>query len=395
MSGSDLIWFLIGASVAVAVRLVVSIVLEGALDRSRPSLDAWARSQIATALRRAERGGASDLRRVLGAVRNPRRRNHLVTALAAAATGDQRVTALVHADPVLHAGIREWAHVQLSSDDADRRAEAVEVCGALRPSGYLDLVRVATLDPDDAVQACACAVLLRDDPSSAEGVLLRLIEEDGRWAAELLAADADASSFSSAQRRDHWGPSAALATVTSDMDRADPTEAAFLLGSFDDASVTEALDRLHADAVALALPQITRLLERDHEATRLAAVEALGRSRDGAALLPLASRLADPSRIVRLTAARAIGSAVGPCILEQLRVAVVRTGDATVHARGRDGHVFHMRQSHPESGIEPDDVEDGNVRQAGSGAPSRSFEERAEAEALATAVWEQAGSRAR
>jgi HEAT repeat protein len=317
MTGAALVWHVIGAGTALAARLMGMVIVEELVGRSRPSMQSWATSTVEHAAGRLALGDPGALHRAIGTPRASPRRHQLMLALAARADAEPRIAHAVATDAVVRLRVREWVLVELGSSDADRRAAAVEVCGSLRPDGYLDLVRAATLDADDAVQACACAILLRDDPTTAEGVLLRLIEEDGRWAAELLAPDARGTSFSPTMRSRHWGPSAALATVMPDLDD-DTTDDAVLLGSSDDSTVVGALHRLDSDGVARTRHRIVSLLDRDHESIRLAAVQAIGRSAGRTPVMELAALVGDRSRTVRLAAARSVAAIGGRAALDAL-----------------------------------------------------------------------------
>lgn len=211
--------------------------------------------------------------------------------------------------------LRQWVSDSLEDKEAGRRAHACEVVATLRLRACHGMVLAATGDEDANVRVSATRALCVLDPETAVGVLLGLIEQEGSWAADLLAdllqrvpAQAIAAVM---QRAREWGATPALVKLLASC----PGEVAnsILLSALETdnpelrARVAEAVHASSPEAISA----LATLLTDPHEGTRLSAVRSLGRASNPKALITLSSALSDSSRLVRFAAAQGIGETPG------------------------------------------------------------------------------------
>ena len=211
--------------------------------------------------------------------------------------------------------LRQWVSDSLEDKDAGRRAHACEVVGTLRLRACRGMVLAATGDEDMNVKVSATRAMAVIDPESAVGVLLGLIEEEGTWAADLLADLLQRIPASATEavvlRAREWGATPALVKLLASSSSAVANDV--LLGALetDDpelrARTAEAIHASSPDAIAA----LCALLTDPHEGTRLSAVRSLSRASNPEALLTLSSALSDSSRLVRFAAASGIAGTPG------------------------------------------------------------------------------------
>jgi HEAT repeats len=211
--------------------------------------------------------------------------------------------------------LRQWVSDSLEDKDAGRRAHACEVVGTLRLRACRGMVLAATGDEDVNVKVSATRAMAVIDPESAVGVLLGLIEEEGTWAADLLADLLQRIPASATEavllRAREWGATPALVRLLASSPSALANDV--LLGALetDDpelrARTAEAVHASSPEAVAA----LSTLLTDPHEGTRLSAVRSLSRAANPDALLTLSSALSDSSRLVRFAAASGIAGTPG------------------------------------------------------------------------------------
>ena len=211
--------------------------------------------------------------------------------------------------------LRQWVSDSLEDKDAGRRAHACEVVGTLRLRACRGMVLAATGDEDVNVKVSATRAMAVIDPESAVGVLLGLIEEEGTWAADLLADLLQRIPASATEavvlRAREWGATPALVKLLASSSSAVANDV--LLGALetDDpelrARTAEAIHASSPDAIAA----LCALLTDPHEGTRLSAVRSLSRASNPEALLTLSSALSDSSRLVRFAAASGIAGTPG------------------------------------------------------------------------------------
>jgi HEAT repeats len=211
--------------------------------------------------------------------------------------------------------LRQWVSDSLEDKDAGRRAHACEVVATLRLRACRGMILAATSDEDVNVKVSATRAMAVIDPESAVGVLLGLIEEEGTWAADLLAdllqrIPANATE-AVVQRAREWGATPALVKLLASSPSALANDV--LLGALetDDPELrARTAEAIHASS-PLAVAALCGLLTDPHEGTRLSAVRSLSRARNPEALLTLSSALSDSSRLVRFAAASGIAGTAG------------------------------------------------------------------------------------
>ena len=211
--------------------------------------------------------------------------------------------------------LRQWVADSLEDKDAGRRAHACEVVGTLRLRACRGMVLAATGDDDVNVKVSATRAMAVIDPESAVGVLLGLIEEEGSWAADLLADLLQRIPTSATDavvlRAREWGATPALVKLLA----SSPSAAAndVLLGALE--TEDPELRARTAEAVHASSPEavmaLCALLTDPHEGTRLSAVRSLSRASNPEALMTLSSALSDSSRLVRFAAASGIAGTQG------------------------------------------------------------------------------------
>ena len=211
--------------------------------------------------------------------------------------------------------LRQWVADSLEDKDAGRRAHACEVVGTLRLRACRGMVLAATGDDDVNVKVSATRAMAVIDPDSAVGVLLGLIEEEGSWAADLLADLLQRIPGSATDavvlRAREWGATPALVKLLA----SSPSAAAndVLLGALE--TEDPELRARTAEAVHASSPEavmaLCSLLTDPHEGTRLSAVRSLSRASNPEALMTLSSALSDSSRLVRFAAASGIAGTQG------------------------------------------------------------------------------------
>ena len=210
--------------------------------------------------------------------------------------------------------------MQLREKEPGRRAAAAELVATLRLRSCRGAIAAATSDPDPSVRVAACRCLATIDPAQAFGVLLRLVETDGAWAADLLADVARRLEHSGARdvvaaRAADWAVTPAMVRLLAEQ-RPSLRAGAILRDATRAgdgnvrAGVAEALGReTHPEAVGALVD-----LGDDEERVRLNAVRALGglgALGSRVALIDLSAMLADPSRRVRFAAGAALGALPG------------------------------------------------------------------------------------
>ena len=211
--------------------------------------------------------------------------------------------------------LRQWVSDSLEDKDAGRRAHACEVVATLRLRACRGMILAATGDEDVNVKVSATRAMAVIDPESAVGVLLGLIEEEGTWAAELLADLLQRIPTSATEavllRAREWGATPALVKLLASSPSALANDV--LLGALetDDPELrARTAEAIHASSPT-AVAALCGLLTDPHEGTRLSAVRSLSRATNPEALLTLSSALSDSSRLVRFAAASGIAGTAG------------------------------------------------------------------------------------
>lgn len=279
---------------------------------------------------RAEPGDPEPLRKgaghdaeavVLHALRRSRTRSLALDALTSAARVDRRIARSLRGRDRLVRSLHQSATAQLREKDPARRAAAAELVATLRLRSCRGAIALATGDPDPTVRVAACRCLAVIDPAQALGILLRLVETDGPWAADLLAdvargLESRGAGKVLADRAAERGTTPAMVRLLAGQQQSarvgsilrDATQA-------DDGDVRAgAAEALGRDTHPGSVEVLVDLLTDEEERVRLNAVRALGglgALGSRVALIDLSAMLADPSRRVRFAAAAAMAALPG------------------------------------------------------------------------------------
>jgi hypothetical protein len=253
-----------------------------------------------------------------------------IEALADSARSKPNVARVLRGRDAAVRAITSWVDEQLASEDAYQRAHAVEVIASLRLRSCRGALAAATSDIDPVVRAASCRALAAIDPSSAIGALLRIVETDGKWAADLLAdllarnaelpsdsshdtADGGRSNPLAGERNainarlEDWSATPALLRLADDsMPLSAKRALASALDSGDPELRARAITLLRTQTVEDASEGLERLVNDEVESVRVAAIHALAHFRRPEHVMVLAALVGDASRMVRFTAAEAL-----------------------------------------------------------------------------------------
>lgn len=255
------------------------------------------------------RGGASDFALLFRRLSRPAWRGPVMVALGDAARRDESVRERMTGQPKVARRALRWIAAEVNEVDPQRRVRALEIAGALGLPGSVAVIQVCTLDPHASPRVAALEALYRLDADDNEHALLRVLETDGAWAAELLPAGLDDDDRATSLRRiDVWGISPALSIVVGSSAETSLGAISAMLVSSDVHSVELGLRALHPPLPAPITDRLLSLFEHPDERVRRRAIETWARLgvRDGCALV--AAMVGDPSRTVRREAARALAS---------------------------------------------------------------------------------------
>ena len=326
----DHVWMAAAGLSAVAFGQAGRSVLDQARRGSREARDEAVWTAVSTAARRLGVAGPPAMtampdheaeRIVIKALTSGRTRSLGLDALTSAARTDRRIPRSLRGRTELVRVLQSTAAAQFREKDPARRAAAAEFVATLRLRGCRGAVAAATSDRDPTVRVAACRCLATIDPGQALGVLLRLVETDGAWAADLLADVARKLEHRGARdvvaaRAAEWAVTPAMVRLLAEQ-RPSKRTGAILRGATQAgdgdvrAGAAEALGRhSHPEAV----DALIDLLGDDEERVRLNAVRALGglvAMGSRVALIDLSAMLADPSRRVRFAAGAALAAVPG------------------------------------------------------------------------------------
>ena len=293
---------------------------------------------------------------VIRALGRSRTRSLALDALTNAARVDFRIARNLRGRTELVSALHRTAKAQLCEKDPARRAAAAELVATLRLRGCRAAIAVATNDPDPGVRVAACRCLATVDPAQAFGVLLRLVDTDGPWAADLLADVARRLEHRGAgdivaDRAAEWAVTPAIVRLLG-APRLSERAGAILRDATqaDDGEIRAgAAEALGRDPHPEAVGALVDLLSDEEERVRLQAVRALGglgALGSRVALIDLSAMLADPSRRVRFAAGSAIASLPGgramlahsmgssdPLVCEAVAMALWDDTPESVHVR--------------------------------------------------------------
>lgn len=320
VQGSEVVWGLAGAFTTTAALLSVHSVASQIRLTSVTARRAQAWTEVTDAVRAFCNGDDAAGRPLTRALRRSSTRTIAIEAMADLARADRSVALRLRGrrDDVVY--IREWVAQELRQTDPGRRARAAEVVGTLRLRSCRGPIAVSATDPDPTVRVAACRALAVVDPASAVGVLLRLVEHDGAWAANLLTdllsrsatGDLLDAGRSILDRARDWAPTPALLKLLTNASTVGGDDLLVQVLGHDDpdlrARAAEALEQHDAPEAVTAL---VHLLSDANDQVRLAAVRSLGRLAEPDLLLELAALLGDDSRQVRFAAAAAIARTPG------------------------------------------------------------------------------------
>jgi HEAT repeat protein len=200
---------------------------------------------------------------------------------------------------------------EMRAPDPGIRARALEAAAALVLRDLRGAMMEMVNDHDHIVCVAACRALIAVDPELAIGEILRLVETEGVWAADLLAdvVERNAITVSDAliARTGVWASTPALVTLVAASQSpfaVDTLVAA--LDNYDTATQMRAATGLATAGSLDAIATLQRLVHARDAEVRTAAAQALGTIGDRSAMSGLTSALDDGDRGVRLTAARAL-----------------------------------------------------------------------------------------
>ena len=320
---TEIIWTFTGTVVGLIVCVAASAIVRQVRHNSTGSSQADRWEDASDAVMGFVTGDAGRSAKFSKLLKREDTRSIVIEALSNVARANPEcVKALRHRKEDV-ALLRKWVSDSLEVKDAGRRAHACEVVATLRLRACHGMILAATGDEDANVRVSATRALCVLDPETAVGVLLGLIEQEGSWAADLLAdllqrvpAKATAAVI---QRACEWGATPALVKLLASC----PSEVAntILLSALE--SDNPELRARVAESVQASSPQaiaaLASLLTDPHEGTRLSAVRSLGRVQNPKALITLSSALSDSSRLVRFAAAEGIGGTPGgPDLLRRI-----------------------------------------------------------------------------
>jgi HEAT repeat protein len=252
-------------------------------------------------------------------------RDLVVDALADAARVNPGSASRLRNRPDDVAQLVNWVSTELDHTDPRRRAQAAEIAATLRLRSSRAALAIATDDPDATVRVAACRALAGIDPDAAFAALIRLVETDGTWAADLLAHVLQTGTIEQqsrfalvlSERMLTWAPNAAVVRLLANDDllhnnailvRALRAHEPDIQIRAAEAIRSVALDREHLPDAVDALMEC---LASKHEMLRLAAVRALGELAEQLPrdmVLVFAALLGDSSRLVRYGAAHSLAS---------------------------------------------------------------------------------------
>jgi HEAT repeat protein len=216
-----------------------------------------------------------------------------------------------------------WVSIELNHTDPRRRAQAAEIAATLRLRSSRAALALATDDPDATVRIAACRALAGISPDDAFAALIRLVESDGTWAADLLAHLLQTGTIEQqsrfarvlSERMLTWAPNAAVVRLLANDDLLQNNMILVRALRAHDPEIqiraAEALRTAVVSATDLAetTDALVECLASDHEMLRLAAVRALtslARDLDRDIMLVFAALLGDASRLVRYAAAHGL-----------------------------------------------------------------------------------------
>lgn len=320
ITGSELLWAVAGSFTFVALVLMIQA-MSGQfrlLSRTARRAKVWlAVTDDARALLLGEKSAGKIMS---SALRHRRTRTIAVEAIADLARADRDVAVQLRGRRNDVQRISRWVSTELVQSDPGRRCRAAEVVGTLRLRLSRGPIAVAATDADPAVRVSACRALAVIDPSAAVGVLLRLVETDGPWAAHLLTdllarapeRQAAIATRSIVDRAKDWAPTPALLRLLTSDTMVTSTELLVGILSHEDPELrARAAEALTLHESPDAIRALTGLLSDSHEQVRLAATRTLGGLAEPSLLMDMAALLDDHSRQVRFAAAAAIARTPG------------------------------------------------------------------------------------
>lgn len=364
-NGFDIAWLLVGLFGTLTLIAILYTVSEQWVRSKRIGNRAQTYERIFLAVdamldRKADpRSLARHRKSLLSLLQSNRTTADAIEALADAARARPQVATVLRGEAGAVRAITYWVDGQLASSDAFERAHAVEVIASLRMRSCRGSLAAATSDSEPTVRAGACRALAAIDPKAAIGALLRVVDTDGTWAADLLAdllARAQSTELATTEARDvdvlqgtefavteadeetrvaqdpgslrigsvtepllggereavnarllDWAATPALLRIA---DQTMPNPAKRALASALEAADPEmrlrAVSMLRLYPLFESGPALERLVSDDVEAVRIAAIQALAQFGRDEHIMLLAALVGDDSRMVRFAAAEAL-----------------------------------------------------------------------------------------
>ena len=295
-------WFVCGVLCALVV-----LSISGTLFDEVRGATMFGRARVTTELVR--RGDTAAFELLFRRLRRPAWRASVMASLGDAARQHESLREQIISRPKASQLALRWIAAEVNETDPQRRVRALEIAGALDLPGSVPLVEVCTLDRHASPRVAALEALYRLDADNNEQALLRVLETDGAWAAELLPARLDDEDRATSQRRiDVWGISPALSIVVGSSAESSLGAISAMLVSSEVHSVELGLRALHPPLPAAITDRLLALFGHADERVRRRAIETWARLdvHDGVALV--AALVGDPSRTVRREAAIALAS---------------------------------------------------------------------------------------
>jgi HEAT repeat protein len=275
---------------------------------------------VTATVRAFMQGDDGSARKMAKYLRQATTRDLVVEALADAARVSPGSAVRLRSRPNEVALVVNWVARELEHPDSRRRAQAAEIAATLRLRSSRAALAIATDDEDPTVRIAACRALAGIDPDSAFAALIRLVESDGTWAADLLAHLLQTGSAEQqhrfalvlSERMATWAPNAAVVRLLANDDLLHNHDVVIraLKASDPDIQIRAAealrvviISPEHLSEVSSALIEC---LASEHEMLRLAAIRALASIADDLdrdIVLVFAALLGDASRLVRYGAA--------------------------------------------------------------------------------------------
>jgi len=320
INATQVLWAVAGSFTFVALVFMVQAMSGQFRLSSRTARHATVWLAVTDDVRALVSGEKSSGKIMSSALRCRRTRTIAVEAIADLARADRDVAVRLHSRQEDVLRVSQWVSTELVQSDPGRRCRAAEVVGTLRLRLSRGPIAVAATDVDPAVRVSACRALAVIDPSAAVGVLLRLVETDGPWAAHLLTdllarapeRQAAIATRSIVDRAKDWAPTPALLRLLTSDTMVTSTELLVgILGHDDPELRTRAAEALTLHESPEAIRALTGLLSDPHEQVRLAATRTLGGLGEPSLLMEMAALLDDHSRQVRFAAAAAIARTPG------------------------------------------------------------------------------------